>query len=53
VVCTDGGSRDFLGKDIKAKERKTYSVNDTALPLPVMAKNVILARKKIEAGIRK
>jgi hypothetical protein len=53
MVSTYGGSGNFLGKDVKTKERKTYSVNDTALPLPVMAKNVILAREKVEAGIRK
>jgi hypothetical protein len=53
MICTDCGSSNLLWENVKAKKRKPYGVNDAALALPIMAKNIILAWKKVEAGIRK
>jgi len=51
VVSADSGSSNFPGKDIKTKECKADGIDDAALPLPVVTKNVILTREKIQSGI--
>ena len=52
VICAYGSSSDFLGKDVRAEERKSDGIDDTALALPILAKDIVLTRHKIKLGLR-
>ncbi len=48
MVGFDRSSRDLLGKDVDAEKSEPDRVDNAALPLPVVAKDVILACRELE-----
>jgi hypothetical protein len=51
VIGADGRAGNFLWEYIKSKEGKADRIHNTALALPVLAEDIILARQKIQAGV--
>jgi hypothetical protein len=51
VIGADRGASNFLWEYVKSKQGKPDRVNDTALALPVLTEDIILAWKKIQAGV--
>jgi|GEM_PF-2225447 hypothetical protein len=52
VIRVYGSSGDFLREDVHPKKSKSDSIDDTALALPILTKDVVLTRKKVELGLR-
>ena len=48
MVGFDRSSRDLLGKDVDAEEGEPDGIDNAALPLPVVAKDIILACRELE-----
>jgi hypothetical protein len=50
VIRADGSARNFLGKDIQSEQGETDGINDAAFPLPILTKDVVLAREELQPG---
>ena len=50
MVGFDRSSRDLLGKDVDAEESEPDRVDNAALPLPVMTKDIVLACRELSSA---
>jgi hypothetical protein len=53
VICVHRSSSDLLGEDVHSEKSETNGINNAALALPILAKDVVLARDKVELGLGK
>lgn len=51
VVGAYRSTSDFLGEHVHPKQRKSDRIDDAAFSLPILAKDVVLARHEVETGL--
>jgi hypothetical protein len=53
VIRVYGSSGDFLREDVHPEKSESNGIYDTALALPILTKDIVLTREKVENGLGK
>ena len=53
MIGVYGSSGDFLREDVHPEKSESNGIYDTALALPILTKDIVLTREKVENGLGK